>query len=324
MKKRKLGRTGIDVGVIGHGLWGMGGWTGSDDAQSFAAMQSALDGGCNFFDSAFAYGMGKSDGLLGKFIKTNPRKTIVAASKVPPKNWKWPPPWGCAFEEAFPLHHVLSFGTKTRDLVGRPLDLLQLHVWEDDWVRDHGDDLGRIAEKVKAEGITRHFGISLNRWEPGNGIEAIETGHIDSVQVIYNIFDQAPEDELFPACLKHNIGVIARVPLDEGSLGGAMTRETRFPKDDWRARYFNPENLAATLDRVDALKKIVPHGMTLPEMAMRFAAQHEAVSTVIVGMRKPDHVRMNLAAGDGKRLGDDLMQELRGHRWNRKPAPWSD
>jgi aryl-alcohol dehydrogenase-like predicted oxidoreductase len=144
------------------------------------------------------------------------------------------------------------------------------------------------------------------------------------VQVIYNIFDQAPEDELFPLCQEMNVGVIARVPFDEGSLGGKMTLETRFPEGDWRVGYFGAENLPQTIARVEKLKKILPAGMALPEMALRFILSHPAVSTTIAGMRKPEHVKQNIAASDKGPLDKNLLAELKKHRWDRKPRPWSD
>ena len=180
------------------------------------------------------------------------------------------------------------------------------------------------VEKLKDGGWIRYFGLSLNRWEPANGIKALRTGLVDVVQVIYNIFDQAPEDQLFPVCQELNVGVIARVPLDEGSLSGKMTLETRFPKDDWRAGYFGPENLASTVNRVDKLKRIVPAGMTLPEMALRFILSHPAVSTTIVGMRTSQHVQENIAASEAGPLDAALLAELKKHRWDRTPQRWSD
>jgi len=180
------------------------------------------------------------------------------------------------------------------------------------------------VERLKRDKVIRAFGLSLNRWEPENGIKAIRTGLVDSVQVIYSIFDQSPEDELFPLCQELNIGVIVRVALDEGSLGGKMTRDTTFPKSDWRSGYFNPKNLANTLDRVDKLKEILPAGMSMPEMALRFVLSHSAVSTVIIGMRKLEHVKENISLSDKGALNLELLRELKKHRWERRPAPWSD
>lgn len=323
MKYRRMGRTGLEVGEIAHGLWGMSGWSGSDDKESMAALQLAVDLGCNFFDTAWGYGDGKSDGLLGDLIARNPGKRLYAASKIPPANLRWPALPEYKYRDVFSPEHVFKYA----DLIRKKLrvdtiDLLQFHVWDDGWTEE--PDFRATVEKLKDGGWIRFFGLSINRWQPENGIKALRTGLVDVVQVIYNIFDQAPEDELFPVCQELNIGVIARVPLDEGSLGGKMTLETRFPKEDWRAGYFGPENLAKTIKRVERLKEVVPAGMTLPEMAMRFILSHPAVSTTIAGMRKLQHVRENIATSDAGPLDKALLAELRKHRWDRAPQHWSD
>ena len=328
MKYRKLGRTNFGVSDIAYGLWGMGGWSGSEDRESLAALQLAVDLGCTFFDTAWAYGDGKSDGLLGEILSRNSSsnksgKRLYAASKVPPLNRKWPARSAYKYQDVFPADHVF----KHPDMIRKQLrldsiDLLQFHVWDDSWTDE--PEFRATVEKLKGEGYIRSFGLSLNRWEPENGLKALRTGLVDVVQVIYNIFDQAPEDKLFPVCRELNIGVIARVPLDEGSLGGKMTPETRFPKDDWRALYFGPKNLVPTLERVEKLKKVLPDSLTLPQMALRFILSNPVVSTIIVGMRKLDHVRQNIAMSDAGPLDPDLLRTLKGHRWDRRPQPWSD
>ena len=323
MKYRKFGRTGFDVSDIAYGLWGMGGWSGSNDEESLKALQLSAERGCNFFDTAWAYGDGKSDGFLGQTIAANPKKRLYAASKIPPKNQCWPASPKYKYHDVFPPDHVFTYADLIRKQLGtETIDVLQFHVWDDSWIDE--PDFRKTVEKLKRDGVIRAFGLSLNRWEPENGIKAIRTGLVDAVQVIYSIFDQSPEDELFPLCQEQNIGVIVRVALDEGSLGGKMTRETTFPKSDWRSGYFNPQNLANTMDRVDKLKKILPAGMSLPEMALRFVLSHSAVSTVIIGMRKLEHVEQNIGLSDKGPLSPELLKELKKHRWDRKPAPWSD
>jgi aryl-alcohol dehydrogenase-like predicted oxidoreductase len=323
MKFRTLGRTGIEVSDISYGLWGMGGWSDSDDSQSVAALQLATDLGCNFFDSAWAYGDGKSDGLLGGLIAKNSHKRLFAASKIPPKDLQWPPAPKSSYRDVFPADHVMEFANLILKQLGTDsIDVLQFHVWDDRWADE--PEFRNTVEKLKKDGLIKSFGLSLNRWQPENGIKAIRTGLVDVVQVIYNIFDQAPEDELLPVCRELNIGVIARVPLDEGSLGGKMTAETRFPESDWRAKYFGPENLANTIPRVEKLREIVPSEMRLPEMALRFILSNPDVSTTIIGMRKPEHVRQNIETSDAGGLDDGLLKALKAHRWDRKPKPWSD
>jgi aryl-alcohol dehydrogenase-like predicted oxidoreductase len=323
MKYRKLGRTGFDVSDIAHGLWGMSGWSGSDDKESLAAMQLAVDLGCNFFDTAWAYGEGKSDGLLGEIMSRNAGKRIYAASKIPPGNDRWPALPEYKYDDVFSPQHVFRYADLIRkQLRVDTIDLLQFHVWDDSWAGE--PEFRSTIEKLKRDKTIRFFGLSINRWQAENGIKALRTGLVDVVQVIYNIFDQAPEDELFPVCQELNIGVIARVPLDEGSLGGKMTLQTTFPKNDWRAGYFGPENLAKTIKRVDQLKEILPAGMTLPEMALRFILSHPAVSTTIAGMRKLENVRQNIATSDAGPLDKTLLAELKKHRWDRTPQKWSD
>jgi aryl-alcohol dehydrogenase-like predicted oxidoreductase len=252
MKRRKLGRTGFDVSEIALGLWGMGDWTDSDDRQSLGSLQLAVDLGCNFFDSAWAYGNGKSDSLLGEILARNPKQHLYAASKIPPLNDKWPASPQDRYRDVFPQNHVFEYAAKIRKALGvEAIDLLQFHVWDDSWTNE--PEFYETVERLKAAGLIRSFGLSVNRWEPDNCIKAIRTGLVDVVQVIYNIFDQDPEDQLFPVCRELNIGIIARVPLDEGSLGGKLTADTRFSPEDWRARYFGPENLPETVARVESL-----------------------------------------------------------------------
>jgi aryl-alcohol dehydrogenase-like predicted oxidoreductase len=323
MKYRRFGRTDLMVSEIGHGLWGMSGWSGSDDRVSLETLQKSLEAGCNFYDSAWAYGGGHSDQLLGWLIKDNPQAEIIAASKIPPKNFNWPASPHDKLQDVFPRQHIIDYTERILEGIGRsPLDLLQFHVWDDGWADN--DEWKQTVTELKNKGLIRFFGLSINRWEPWNGLKAIQSGYVDAVQVIYNIFDQAPEDALFPLCDKMDIGVIARVPLDEGGLTGKLTLETRFPKTDWRARYFGPENLPQTVARANALKRNLPDGMSLPEMALRFVLSQKTVSTTIIGMRNLEHLNEDVRVSDGVGLPAELISDLRVHRWDRKVAPWSD
>ena len=322
MRYRTFGRTGWQVSEIGYGMWGMAGWTGSDDEASRQALRLAADLGCNFFDTAWAYGEGRSERLLGELVRDRPDTKLYTATKVPPKNRRWPSRRGDRIEDAFPPQYLREYAEKSLENLGLPsVDLLQFHVWEDDWAGDEG--WKRAVDDLRRQGLIQAVGVSINRWEPANALRTLRTGLIDSVQVIYNIFDQAPEDELFPACRELNVGVIARVPFDEGSLTGTLTKESRWPGGDWRNTYFVPENLRASVERADALKPLVPPGATLPDMALRFILSNPDVCTIIPGMRKPAHVRGNLAASDAGPLPAELLGKLRAHRWDRKPAAWS-
>ena len=319
MNHRRFGRTGWQVCPMGYGMWGMAGWTGSDDAESLTSLQLAVDRGVNFFDTAYAYGDGRSEQLLGRTLRANPGRRLYAATKVPPKNRRWPSRRGDRLDDIFPLDYIREFAERSLGNLGlATVDLLQFHVWEDDWAEDARWQ--RVVGGLKREGLVRAIGVSINRWEPWNALRTLRTGLVDAVQVVYNIFDQAPEDELFPLCRELDIGVIARVPFDEESLIGMLTRESRWPSGDFRNGYFSPENLRASVDRVEALKPLLPAGMTLPEMALRFTLCNDDVDVVIPGMRKPAHVRANVDAGEAGALPPGLMAELRRHRWDRTPS----
>jgi aryl-alcohol dehydrogenase-like predicted oxidoreductase len=316
MRSRTFGRLGWPVSEVGYGLWGMGGWSGSDDQLSVAALERSIALGCTFFDTALAYGEGKSEQLLGQVLKHHRDPTLIVATKIPPKNRRWPAMPEYALSEVFPADYMRqATETSLENLGGRQIDLQQMHVWTDEWATD--DRWQRAVDDLKRQKLVRGFGISLNRWQPANGIRALRTGLIDSVQVVYNLFDQNPEDELFPVCRELNIAVIARVPLDEGSLTGTMTRDMTWPSGDWRNLYFTPDKLAETLDRVDDLRADVPPGMTLPELALRFILACPDVSTVIPGMRRTPHVEANLGVSDAQPLDARLLARLRRHRWER-------
>lgn len=323
MKYRTFGRTGWQVSDIGYGMWGMGSWSGSDDEESLESLQRAVDLGCNFFDTAFVYGNGRSENLLGKLIRNNPGKKIYTATKVPPKNMQWPTLPEYSLEDCYPPEHIEEFVHKSLENAGlESFDLVKLHTWNDDWT--DADGWSDKFNELKSQGLIGAVGISINRWEPWNGVRAVRSGKIDSVQVIYNIFDQNPEDDLLPACKEMNVAVIARVPFDEGTLTGTMTKETKFPEDDWRSHYFAPENLIPSVERADALRPLIPEGSNMAEMALRFILSNETVSTIIPGMRKLKNVESNIRASDLGPLPEDLVSELKNHRWVRKPAPWSD
>ena len=322
MKYRTFGRTNWKVSEIGYGMWGMAGWTGSDDGESLTSLQLAVDLGCNFFDTAWGYGAGKSEGLLGQLVRANKDKKLYTATKIPPKNFKWPARREFSLDDCYLPEHIEEYVGKSLKNAGlESFDLMQFHTWEDHWLEDKRG-INKMLD-LKRQGLFHAIGISMNRWEPWNGIKAVKSGLIDSVQVIFNIFDQNPKDELFPSCRDMNVGVIARVPFDEGSLTGMLTKDSKWPVGDWRNTYFVPENLIPSVERADALKPLVPEGMTMSEMALRFILGEQTVSTIIPGMRKPAHVKSNLATSNAGPLDTKLMKELEKHRWDRKPSKWS-
>ncbi|MCJ7733051.1 MAG: aldo/keto reductase [Anaerolineales bacterium] len=322
MKYRRFGRTDWQVSEIGYGMWGMGGWTGSDDEESLTSLQQAIDLGCTFFDTAWGYGSGHSEGLLGRIIRSNPDKKLFTATKIPPKNFIWPSRREFNLDDCFPADHIEEYVTNSLENSGlESFDLMQFHVWEDHFVED--DRWVKKVAQLREAGYFHAIGISVNRWEPWNAVQTVKSGFIDAVQVIYNIFDQNPEDKLLPACEENDVAVIARVPFDEGTLTGNITLESSWPADDWRSSYFVPENLKSCVEHVDLLRSLVPAEMTLPEMALRFILNEPRVHTIIPGMRKKNHVQMNIAASDSGPLPEKLHAELKKHRWDRTPTEWS-
>jgi aryl-alcohol dehydrogenase-like predicted oxidoreductase len=318
MHLRKLGRTGIEVSEVGYGAWGIGGskWLGAEDEESLRALHTAIDLGVNFIDTALGYGQGHSEQLVGRVVRERAERVHVA-TKIPPKNGVWPAPAGIDPEEAFPADHIVACVEQSLRNTGLDaLDLEQFHVWSDEWV-GRGSWLEAI-ERLKAEGKVRAFGVSINDHQPENALALVRSGVADAVQVIYNVFDQSPEDELLPACQEHGVGVIVRVPFDEGGLTGRIAPDTEFPEGDFRAHYFRGDRKQQVAERVQAICDdlgISPE--QLPEKALRFILSHPAVSTVIPGMRSLRSVEANMAVGDGAGLPEREREVLRRHRWVR-------
>ena len=318
MRYRKLGRTGIEVSEIGYGAWGIGGaqWGGADDDESIQALNRAIDLGLNFIDTALAYGEGRSERLVGRVVRER-QETVHVATKVPPKNRIWPAEEGSALDVVFPPGYVRECAEKSlANLEMETVDLLQLHVWNDDWA-DRAELFDEVAE-LRSSGKIRFFGVSINDHQPANAVRLVESGAVDTVQVIYNVFDQSPEDELFPACRERDVGVIARVPLDEGGLTGRIDGYTEFEGDDFRASYFRGDRKREVHERATAIAADLGiEESNLAEGALRFILSEPAVSTVIPGMRSLRNVQRNIAASDAGQLPAEQRERLRAHRWVR-------
>jgi len=315
---RRLGRTGLEVSEVGYGAWGIGkdAWIGAEDDESLSALNRAIDLGLNFIDTALAYGEGHSERLVGQVVRDR-EETVYVATKIPPKNRIWPAPSGLHPDEVFPGDYVKECTeTSMRNFGFEAIDVQQFHVWSDEWV-GRGDWLEAV-EELKGEGKIRFFGVSINDHQPGNAVKLIETGVVDTVQVIYNVFDQSPEEELFPACQEHDVGVIVRVPFDEGALTGRIAPDTTFDEDDFRNDYFRGDRKEQVYERVQAI--VSELGVTqdeVAEVALRYILSHPAVSTVIPGMRSVRNVERNIAVADGEGLPEDQAQALKSHRWDR-------
>jgi len=319
---RPLGRTGISVSEIGFGGWGIGKsmWGRTDDAESLKALRAALDAGVDYFDTAYAYGHGHSERLIARAFKEAGRQATVS-TKVPPQNMEWPGRPRAKLAHVFaPAWVRLSADRCLRSLGRDAIDLLQLHVWHDDWLRDPlWPELQDSMAALKKEGKVRHWGVSLNNDDPESGLGLLKTGVVDAVQVLFNMFDQRAADRLLPLCKEKGIGVIARCPFDEGGLSGTLTRETRFEPEDFRSHYFGGERLVETCARAEALTRAVvgPKAETLTAAALKYCLSFDAVSVVIPGMRRPAHVNFNVRAADGRYFDARELAEIAKHRWVR-------
>ncbi len=317
MKYRTLGRTGIEVSEIGYGAWGIGGvqWTGGDDKEAKRALNLAIDRGLNFIDTALAYGDGHSERLVGEVVRSR-KERIYIATKVPPKNRLWPAR-DVPLQEVFTSDYIIECTEQSlTDLGVETIDLQQFHVWNDLWAGE--TEWLEALQKLRQQGKVRFFGISINDYQPLNGIKALKQGHLDTVQVIYNIFEQAPENELLPVCRDLNIGVIARVPFDEGGLTGAIKPDTVFPETDFRTWFFRGERKQKVFNRVERLKLLLgAEAENLAELALRFTLSKDTVSTVIPGMRTDKHVAANISYSDGRRLSSGMLSRLKQFAWDR-------
>jgi aryl-alcohol dehydrogenase-like predicted oxidoreductase len=318
VRSRRLGRTGLSVSELGYGAWGIGAshWVGADDEESTRALNEAISSGVTFIDTALGYGWGHSEQLIGKVLRSR-SETVHVATKIPPGNEKWPAEPGDPVAEMYSAAWIReATETSLRNLGTDHIDVQQFHTWTDDWV-DQGDWAEAIAE-LKDAGKIRFFGVSIRNHDPSSVLKLIETGLIDTVQVIYNIFDQSPEERLFPAAIEHDIGIIVRVPLDEGGLTGRIRPDTTFPEGDWRNHFFAGDRPRQVYERVQAITS----DLDIPEdsianVALRFCLHHPAVSTVIAGMRTVANVHRNVAAVDEGPLSDEQLAKLRAHNWDR-------
>jgi aryl-alcohol dehydrogenase-like predicted oxidoreductase len=316
MLYRTLGRTGLEVSELGFGAWGIGGtgWVGADDDESRLALRLAIEHGVNFLDTAYSYGDGHSEQLVGAAVRES-FETVYVASKVPPKNHQWPAPPGLPVEEAFPADWIVGCTERSLKNLGlETIDVQQFHVWSDEWL-ETGDWRDAI-EQLKRDGKIRFFGISINDHQPENAIRLVDSGLVDTVQVIYNVFDQSPEDALFPAVEAARVGVIARVPFDEGALAGSVRPETTFPDDDFRNQYFAGERRHEVWERVQAIARDLDVEIDqLAEIALRFCLSHPTTSVVIPGMRSTRNVERNVHAATAGPLEESQLTALRRHRW---------
>lgn len=324
MYYRVLGRTGFVVSEIGFGGWGIGGgWGSRDDAEAERALRRALDLGVNFFDTALGYGDGHSEALIGRVVKPV-RERVFIATKIPPKTFRWPVLPNEPVTETFPTDWVIECTERSlRNLGTDYIDVQQLHAWTDAY-REQLDWYEGLL-RLKEQGKIRAFGVSANDWDPYGPVNLAKSGLVDTVQVIYNLFEQRPAEELLPSAWENRVGIIARVPFEEGLLTGTYGPNHQFEEGDWRRDWLTPERLKEAWSRVEKLRAFLnPERPTLSVLALKFCLSHPAVSTVIPGMRKVRHVEENCRASEGRLLSQQELEELKKHAFvHNWKYPWS-
>ena len=327
MKNRPLGNTGYRVSEIGFGGWGLGGemWRGVDDNEGRKALREAVDQGITFFDTALAYGNGHSERVIGETLKDDIRANrAVVATKIPPMNRQWPGKASYKLVDVFPAEYIQSSTEQSlKNLRVDALHIQQLHVWNDAWLQaPEWEACFEQIVRLKEEGKVLHWGISINDHAPETALRALQDPIFETAQVIYNIYDRSPEKALFELARKKPLGIIVRVPFDEGALTGQIKATTVFPAGDWRADYFAGDRKVEAERRGKALATVLDDQVeTLPELALRFCLSAAEVSTVIPGMRRPAHVRQNAMVSAKGSLPAGMLAKLKPHAWDKN---WYD
>lgn len=319
MQYRNFGNTGVQVSEIGYGTWAMGAmWGPRDDARAVATLRQGVEQGIDFIDTAWVYGQGHAEALIAQAFPRRAERPFIA-TKCPPQNLAWPAKGGA--NETFPAAHLLAMTEKSLEkLRSDHVDLQQLHVWRNEWL--HEGDWLEAVQKLKQTGKIRFFGISINDHQADSALEAVASGLIDSVQVIFNLFDQSARVRLFPLCLEKKVGVIVRVPLDEGGLSGTLTPNTQFHPKDWRRLYFQGERLRETCERAAEFNFLIRGEIkSLAQAALKFCLAEQAVSTVIVGMRQPQHLEENIVVSDFSEFSSEELKRAYALAWPRNFYP---
>jgi len=317
MRNRTLGRTGLSVSEIGFGAWAIGGgWGEQREKDSIDALHRAIDLGVNFIDTAAGYGDGRSERVIGQVLKER-KEQVWVATKTPPAPGPWPPTPYCSDEERYSEAYLRSnVEERLRNLGTDCIDLLQLHTWTRAWNRNPRPF--EILRRLQAEGKVRHIGLSTPEQDQNSVVGLMRDGWLDTVQVIYNVFEQEPAAELLPTAIECNVGVIVRVVFDEGVLTGKYTKDSAFPPDDFRSTYFAGDRLERAVGRTEKVRgELAGSEYSLPQAALKFALAHPGVSTVIPGIRNVGQAEANVSAAALPDLPVELLQRLRGHAWLR-------
>jgi aryl-alcohol dehydrogenase-like predicted oxidoreductase len=320
MQYRTFGRTGWQVSEIAFGAWQLGGdWGAADDEASIDTLLYAFEQGINFVDTAELYGRGHSETVIGQALRRWNDSKIYVATKAQPTVWPDPDDDGAQMSGRYPEWHLrANVENSLRRLGVERIDLFQLHAWIASGVQSL--DWLETLNALRIEGKIDQIGVSIRDFRPQDGVDLAALGLVASQQVIFNLFEQTPASELFPAGQASQTAFIARVPLDSGSLVGHWTADTyaQWVPGSVPFQMFQGDRFALTLQRVQGLKELcAPYYPTLAEAAMRYALANQAVSTVIPGMTNRAEVDMNVAYSDGGQFPSELADALPPHAWVR-------
>jgi aryl-alcohol dehydrogenase-like predicted oxidoreductase len=320
VQRRPFGRTGWDISEVAFGAWQLGGqWGPVDDDASVRALLDAYERGINFVDTAEMYGSGHSEEVVGRSLRDWTGARVYVATKVQPIHWPDPAESDPDIAAAYPAAYLRSsVEASLRRLGVDRLDLIQLHCWMPGGVHDQG--WLTTLQAMREEGKIDRIGVSLRDHRADEGVAIAQSGLVDSIQVIYNIFDQSPEQGLLAAAAASQTAIIVRVALDSGSLSGAWTPASY---DEWApgsvlSTLFRGERFGQTLERVARIREVTdPFYESLDEAAIRFVLDAKEVSTVIIGMTSPERIERNLSFSDGGGLAPGLRDRLAGFEWKR-------
>ncbi|TWU60301.1 General stress protein 69 [Rubripirellula tenax] len=321
MHTRPLGTDGPQVSEIGFGAWAIGGgWGDQDDTTSIRALNTAIDRGVNFIDTAAGYGDGHSERLIAEVIKTR-KESVMVATKTPPAPGPWPPSPYCRWQDRYSAAYLRdNIHQRLTNLGTDRLDLLQLHTWTRAWNDDPQPLL--VLRQMREEGKIGLIGVSTPEQDQSSVIQLMRDGLVDVIQIIYNLFQQEPVAQILPVAAETGTGVIVRVALDEGALAGKYAADHVFPEDDFRSRYFAGDRMRRTVDRVDKIREDaktfgIDQEYSLADVALKFALARPEVSTVIAGMRSVAQVEQNTRTSRLRDLSEDMLLQLRRHHWHR-------
>jgi aryl-alcohol dehydrogenase-like predicted oxidoreductase len=321
MQTRSLGSEGPTVSEIGFGGWAIGGdWGQQPDSQSTAALHAAIDRGINLIDTAAGYGEGHSEKIIAGVLAER-SEDIFVATKTPPTSGPWPPSPYCRWQDRYSAAYLRdNVHQRLQNLKRDRIDLLQLHTWTAAWNDDPQPLL--VLRQLKEQGKIGLIGVSAPEHDQACVIQLMRDGLIDTVQVIFNLFQQEAASQILPVAAETGTGVLIRVALDEGSLTGKYGADHEYAESDFRRKFFQGDRQNRTVNRVNEIRRDlerfgIDDQYSLADVALKFVLARPEVSSVLVGMRNTDQVEKNCRVSTRRDLNPEIIQHLHRHDWRR-------